>query len=262
MAQHEAMPESHVLTVTVENFQKEALQRSLRTPVLLDFWAEWCAPCKAMAPLLEQTATKYGGAFVLGKVDSDKEQELAYAFQVQSIPFLVLLHRGRPVDAITGAVGERELEAFLAQAGIRPAAAEAAKAEPAKPAADTPAARFEAAKKALRAGEFAVAEAALAKIPAEDDLQANVARLRDGIAWLQAGTAGAEPAAAALAAARAAFLAGNLAACLEHLLESVAADKAFGGGMARRATLFGLEYLPADDDQAETYRRRLATLLF
>ena len=118
--------------VTAVNFQ-EVVQRSTTVPVLLDFWADWCAPCKTLAPLLESLADEYGGAFVVGKVDSEKEAELAAAFRVQSIPFVCLLMGGRPVDAFAGAVPQAELRAFLAKAGIEPTAPAPAEEDPNSP---------------------------------------------------------------------------------------------------------------------------------
>src|SRR5688572_5799758 len=101
------MVSPHVFEVTADTFPTEVLERSRTVPVLLDFWAEWCGPCKTLTPILEQAARDYGGAFVLGKVDTEREQELAYAFQVQSIPFVVLMKGRKPVDAFAGAVGDK-----------------------------------------------------------------------------------------------------------------------------------------------------------
>ncbi|MBP9644534.1 MAG: co-chaperone YbbN, partial [Pseudoxanthomonas sp.] len=84
----------HVIDVTTETFETEVLQRSLQTPVLVDFWATWCGPCKSLGPVLEKLAGEYGGAFVLAKVDVDKEQQVAAAFQIRSVPTVFLLVGG------------------------------------------------------------------------------------------------------------------------------------------------------------------------
>ena len=113
----------HVIDVTTETFETEVLQRSLQTPVLVDFWATWCGPCKSLGPVLEKLAGEYGGAFVLAKVDVDKEQQIAAAFQIRSVPSVFLLVGGQPVDAFQGALPEGQLRQFLQQHGIEPLAA-------------------------------------------------------------------------------------------------------------------------------------------
>src|SRR6266550_4697819 len=112
------------IDVNEENFEAEVLERSTEVPVVVDFWAEWCGPCKVLGPVLEKLAGEYRGAFALGKVDTEQEPELAAAFQVQSIPFCILIHRGRPVDAFTGARTEADVRRFLQRHGVQPRAEE------------------------------------------------------------------------------------------------------------------------------------------
>ena len=117
----------HVFDATADNFETEVLQKSMQTPVLVDFWAEWCGPCKTLGPILEKLAGEYHGAFELAKVDVDKEQQLAGAFQVRSIPTVFLVKGGQLVDGFPGALPEGQLREFLTHHGIEPAeAAEAA----------------------------------------------------------------------------------------------------------------------------------------
>ena len=113
----------HVFDATAANFEADVLQKSLETPVLVDFWAEWCGPCKTLGPILEKLAGEYNGAFVLAKVDVDKEQELGAAFQVRSIPTVFLVKSGQLVDGFPGALPEGQLREFLKHHGIEPAAA-------------------------------------------------------------------------------------------------------------------------------------------
>ena len=102
-----------MIDVTVETFETEVIAASMTTPVLVDFWAPWCGPCKTLGPLLEKMEVAYGGRFKLVKIDSDQEQQLAAAFGIKSIPTCVLLKNGQPVDGFMGAVPEGKLREFL-----------------------------------------------------------------------------------------------------------------------------------------------------
>ena len=102
-----------MINVTVANFEAEVIEASQHTPVLVDFWAPWCGPCKVIGPLLEKLEVDYAGRFKLVKIDSDEEQQLAAAFGIRSIPTCVLLMNGQPVDGFMGAVPEGQIKAFL-----------------------------------------------------------------------------------------------------------------------------------------------------
>jgi putative thioredoxin len=105
----------HIFDVDQANFETEVLQASLTTPVLVDFWAEWCGPCKSLGPMLEKLAAEYNGAFRLGKVDVDKNQELAGIFGVRSIPTVILVKDGQILDGFAGALPEGQLRQFLSR---------------------------------------------------------------------------------------------------------------------------------------------------
>ncbi|MCE9657454.1 MAG: tetratricopeptide repeat protein [Burkholderiales bacterium] len=103
--------------ITRQNFEAELVNASLEQPVLLDIWAEWCGPCKALGPVLEKLETDYAGRFKLVKLDADAEpeiaQQLSQMFGVRSIPFCVLFKEGQPVDGFVGALPEGEVRKFL-----------------------------------------------------------------------------------------------------------------------------------------------------
>src|SRR6476619_7497586 len=111
----------HVFDATAANFDADVLRKSLETPVLVDFWAEWCGPCKQLGPVLEKLAGEYNGAFRLAKVDVDAEQQLGAAFQIRSIPTVMLVKDGQLVDGFPGALPEGQLREFLKHHGIEPA---------------------------------------------------------------------------------------------------------------------------------------------
>ncbi|MFT3812706.1 MAG: thioredoxin [Acidovorax sp.] len=102
-----------MIDVTLENFEAEVIAASMQTPVLVDFWAPWCGPCKTLGPVLEKLEVAYAGRFKLVKIDSDQEQQIAGMFGIRSIPTCVLLIGGQPVDGFMGALPEGQVRAFL-----------------------------------------------------------------------------------------------------------------------------------------------------
>ena len=106
-----------MIDITVKNFEAELIQSSLKQPVLLDIWAPWCGPCKALGPVLEKLETAYAGRFKLAKLNSDEQPEIAgqlsQMFGVRSIPFCVLFDKGQPIDGFVGALPESQVRAFL-----------------------------------------------------------------------------------------------------------------------------------------------------
>ena len=102
-----------MIDVTIQNFETEVIAASMSTPVLVDFWADWCGPCKQLGPMLEKLEEDYAGRFKLVKINADEEQQLAGAFGIRSLPTCILLMGGKPVDGFMGAIPPAELRAFL-----------------------------------------------------------------------------------------------------------------------------------------------------
>jgi putative thioredoxin len=107
------MSDAYSIQVTSETFETDVLQKSQVTPVLVDFYAEWCGPCKTLGPMLERLADEYAGAFILAKVDADAEQMLVAGMGVRSLPTVVLFKNGQPADHFMGALPEGEIRAIL-----------------------------------------------------------------------------------------------------------------------------------------------------
>ena len=172
-----------VIDVTEATFQADVVERSLRQLVVVDLWAEWCGPCKQLSPVLERLAEQSGGAWVLAKVDVDANPRIAQVFGVQSIPTVVAIAGGQPVNAFSGALPEPEIRDWLDQLldalkdklpGIPPSGAEDVE-EPEDP-------RFIEAEAAFERGDFAAADAAYQRIldvePANDLAKAGQAQAR------------------------------------------------------------------------------------
>jgi len=100
-----------IVTLTQESFAQQVLQSP--TPVLVDFWAEWCGPCKMIAPLLDELADEYDGKVKIGKVNIDEQQALATQYGIRAIPTLLLINKGQVAEQLVGAKSKRDLKASL-----------------------------------------------------------------------------------------------------------------------------------------------------
>jgi putative thioredoxin len=107
------MTEQHIAVVTMANARDVLIEQSFQRPVVVDFWAEWCAPCKTLMPLLEKLANEYGGQFLLAKVNCDELQQIAAQFGVRSLPTVMILRDGQPVDGFVGGQTESVVRQFL-----------------------------------------------------------------------------------------------------------------------------------------------------
>jgi len=103
------MAAQNIINLTQQNFQDEVLQSS--TPVLVDFWAQWCSPCRALTPILDELAEEYDGKVKIGKVNIDEQQELATQYGVRAIPTMLLFHQGQVTDQVVGLKSKRDLKA-------------------------------------------------------------------------------------------------------------------------------------------------------
>ena len=103
----------HIFDVTIENFEAEVIAASDVTPVIVDFWAPWCAPCKTLTPILEKLAVEYGGRFRLAKVNADEQQEISSMFGIKSLPTVIALVKQKPASAFQGAQPESVVRQFL-----------------------------------------------------------------------------------------------------------------------------------------------------
>ena len=281
---------TYVFDATTATFEAEVLQKSLQTPVLVDFWATWCGPCKTLGPMLEKLAAEYNGAFELAKVDVDAEQQIAAAFQIRSVPTVFLVKGGQLVDGFPGAIPEGQLREFLAQHGVVPADAGDTLTEddaPLDPQAQVDVLRAQIAAEPdkeelkldlalalLQTGATAEATALIDALPANlstDDRAVRArARLEFASALLDA------PAAEVLDARIAAngddlqarhlrgvqlLLSGQDAAALEQFLDMLRRDRTYDDGRPRKLLIDAFKVIE-DEDLVGQYRRRMASLLF
>jgi putative thioredoxin len=276
--------------VNEENFEAAVLERSTEVPVLVDFWAEWCGPCKALSPVLEKLADEYAGEFILAKINVDENPNLAGAFGVQGIPAVKLVKGGELASEFTGALPETMVREFLSK--FLPTAAdkeaEAAAGLEAEGKIDEAKAAYEAILKsdpnhtqallgmgrlAMIAGDNAAALEHLDRISVVADERKEAERLIARIN-LQAGGAQneaalrekikAEPDNLDVRFELAQTLAGveRYEDALGEFLQIVKADRSFKDDGARKAMIQIFEVLGSDDPLTDKYRTELAAVLF
>ena len=280
-----------VFDATAATFEDTVIRTSQDTPVLINFWAAGFEPCETLSPLLEKLAADYNGAFLLARIDVAQEQELASAFQIQSVPTVILVKNGQLVDGFPGALPEDQLKEFLAHHGIEPAAlVEEDNVEIAAPPVD-PHAEVMRLRKAIEAdsdkaelkldlalallqtGATTEAQQLLDGLPANlatDDrtIKANAqlgfsALLKDApaVEVLEAAIT-ADPAdlrARHLLGVRQ-FMSGDPEAGLMQFIEMLQRDRAYENGLARKTLIDAFRVLD-DNDLISRYRRKMSSLL-
>ncbi|MCG8351052.1 MAG: tetratricopeptide repeat protein [Chloroflexales bacterium] len=278
-----------VIDVNEQTFQTEVLDRSRSVPVVVDFWAPWCGPCRTLGPILERLANEAGGAFVLAKVNADLNQRLAMTFRVQGIPAVKAFRDGQVIDEFTGALPESQVRAWLqrfAPGTTDRLAQEAAALESIDP--QAAAARYRIALEhdsAHAASMFGLGRLLIAQgdpngaellrtVPAGASFYAraqallHIAPFFQEVAQVDQAALKAqvvnEPGNMEARYQMAAILArtGHYADAMEHLLGIVQRDRAFRNDGARQVLLALFEMIGDDNPLANEYRRKLANALF
>lgn len=282
---------THSVDVDASNFEQVVIEGSRHVPVVVDFWAPWCGPCRTLKPVLEKLAAEYAGRFVLAKINSDENPELAARFGVRGIPAVKAVFNGAVVDEFVGAQPESQVRAFID--GVMPSAADrltqqATELRGQQRTAEALAAIESALAEDPRHGpaqverlelllESGLVDDARAAYAALDPLVQTEARVAACKARLEFATAGAEPDRGELEE-RVAHEPGDLAArlalakqlvrdqqyedALEHLLEIVRRDRGFGDDAGRKTMLEVFNLLGAGSELVSKYRRRLASALY
>jgi len=281
-----------VFDAALSSFEQDVILKSKEVPVLVDFWASWCEPCKALGPILEKLAAEFNGGFLLAKVDVDKEQQLAGYFQVKSIPTVMLLKNGQIVDGFPGALPENQLREFLKHHEIVAKEAMQEIEEEAAPESIDPeveVANLRAAMQAepdkaelrldlmlalLKTGGFAEAEKILDALPANLAIDDRAIKAKARLAF--AAILKDAPPASVLEQAIAAnpedcrarhylgvryLLEDRAEAGLEQFLEMLKRNKNFEEGLPRKALIDAFR-ITEDENLVSQYRRKMASLLF
>jgi putative thioredoxin len=266
----------HVFDVTEAEFEEKVLRRSLQVPVLIDFWADWCGPCKQLTPVLEKLADEGGGAWVLAKVDTEANQAISAQLQIQSIPSVFLALGGRLIQGFQGALPEAQVRAFLEQvlAAAQQAGIGAAAPEGEGPPSVPVDPEVLAAEDALSRGDYATAlssyDAILARSPGDPEAllgKAWAGLLQrasdlDPAEVLAAAEARPDDVAAQTAAADVEVLSERIQEAIDRLLNLVRRTAGDERDQARVHLLELFSVLDPEDERVVAGRRALANALY
>ncbi len=280
----------HVFDVTDDGFVRDVVERSREVPVVVDFWATWCQPCRILGPILEKLTAEFAGRFVLAKAETERVPEVASAFGVRSIPAVYGIKRGKVVASFVGVQSEGQVRAWveallptraealaddaLALEADDPAGAEALYREALAESPDDPAARVGLGRVALSLGRVEEARAVVAALERRGYLEPEAETLKAELTLRGKGDSGGDLESLREAhrrdpsdRARQLELAEKLAAASEYeeslrlALELVERDRRGTGESARKLMIAVFQLLPPDSPLARDFRRQLSVAL-